>query len=155
MKRAFFAFALLAALVPFRVGSSSATFVAASANPNTTFSTASDFNTVAVALTDPGSPLRATVALAATAASDRGITSVRFQSAPAGTSTWTDACTDSAAPFTCDFDTTKVADGLRDVRALALDAAGYTPHLRRREPPDRQHRAGHEPDRPGHTADRH
>jgi chitinase len=126
VKRALVALALLGVLVPLRVGASSATFVAASANPGTTLSTAADFNTVAVALTDPGSPLRGTVALAATAASDRGLASVRFQSAPAGSSTWTDICTDTVAPFTCAFDTTTVADGSRDVRALALDKAGYT-----------------------------
>ena len=124
MKRALLALAVLAALIPFRVGSSTATFVAASANPGTSFSTASDFNTVAVALADPGSPLRGSVTLSATAASDRGIASVRFQTAPAGTSTWTDVCTDTVAPYGCTWETS--GDGLRDVRALALDAAGYS-----------------------------
>jgi hypothetical protein len=126
VKRLALALAFVAATVPLGVRSSGATFVAATANPSASFSTAADFNTVAVALTDPGSPLRGTVTLAATAASDRGIASVKLQTAPAGTSTWTDVCTDTVAPYSCAFDTTSVADGLRDVRALATDAAGYT-----------------------------
>ena len=118
--------ALVAALLaPGAVRPSAATFTAASANPGASFSTSSDFNTVSVALADPGTPLRGTVRLSATAASDRGIAAVAFQSAPAGSTTWVDACTDASAPFACDFDTTGVADGLRDVRAVATDRAGY------------------------------
>ena len=49
-----------------------------------------------------------------------------FSTAPAGTGTWTVACTKTVAPYTCTFDTTTVADGLRDVRAVATDSAGYT-----------------------------
>jgi hypothetical protein len=65
------------------------------------------------------------VTLQATASSDRGIDHVTFQSAPAGTTTWTDACTATAAPYSCDFDTAGVADGSRDLRAVAVDQAGY------------------------------
>ena len=126
MKRAIVALLAFAALVPAGVHSSGATFVAATANPGIQLSTAADFNTVAVALTNPGSPLSGTVTLSATAASDRGIVSVLFQSAPAGTSTWTDACTDTSTPYSCSFDTTSVTDGLRDVRAVATDSAGYS-----------------------------
>ena len=118
--------ALLVAAVPAGITTSGATFVASTANPAASFSTAADFNTVAVALTDPGTPLLGTVSLSATAASDRGIASVRFQTSPAGAGTWTDACTDTVAPYTCSFDTTAVADGLRDVRAVALDNGGYS-----------------------------
>jgi hypothetical protein len=126
VKRALLALVALAGLIPVGIGASSATFVAASANPNATFSTAADFNTVAVTLNDPGTPLRGTVALTATAASDRGLASVTFQSSPAGANTWTTACVDSVAPFTCDFDTLSVADGVRDLRAVALDTAGFS-----------------------------
>jgi hypothetical protein len=118
--------ALLVLAIPAGITTSGATFVASSANPAASFTTAADFNTVAVALTDPGTPLRGTVALSATAASNRGIASVRFETSPAGAGTWTDACTDTVAPYTCSFDTTSVADGLRDVRAVALDSAGYS-----------------------------
>jgi hypothetical protein len=125
VKRILAALMLTAVLLPAGVTRSGATFVAATANPGATFSAATDFNTVAVALADPGSPLRGPVAVSATAASDRGIASVVFQSAPAGMSTWTTACTKTIAPYTCTFDTTGVADGLRDVRAVATDDAGY------------------------------
>jgi chitinase len=117
---------VLAILLPVGMRPSEAAFVAASANPGAVFTAAADFNTVAVVLADPGSPLRGSVPVTATAASDRGITSVVFSTAPAGTGTWTVACTKTVAPYTCTFDTTTVADGLRDVRAVATDSAGYT-----------------------------
>jgi hypothetical protein len=123
---ALLALVALAIAVPGRVGASAATFTAVSANPDQTFSTAADFNTVAVAMTDPGSPLRGLVALSATASSDRGIASVTFEVAPSGGGTWTTACTASAAPYTCNWSTTGVADGMKDVRAVALDTAGYS-----------------------------
>jgi Big-like domain-containing protein len=119
-----FAVAALAALVPLHAAASGADFVAASANPGASFATAADFNTVAVTLTDPGT-MRGTVALAATAASDRGIAKVTFQTSPAGAGTWTDACTATTSPYTCAFDSTTTADGLKDVRAVATDGAGY------------------------------
>jgi chitinase len=117
---------MLAIFIPASVTRSGATFVAASANPGAQFTAAADFNTVAVVLTNPGSPLKGFVVVSATAASDRGITSVVFSSAPAGTSTWTVACTKTVPPYTCTFDTTTVTDGLVDVRAVATDSAGYS-----------------------------
>ena len=126
MTRLVLAFAILVCALPLGVRSSGATFVAASANPGARFAAATDFNTVSVSLADPGTPLRGAVTLSASAASNRGIASVTLQSAPAGTSSWTDACIATTAPFSCSFDTTKVADGRRDIRAVALDRAGYT-----------------------------
>ena len=107
------------------MGSSGADFTGNSQSPGNTFAAAADFNTVAVSITDPGTPLRGTVALQATASSERGIERVRFQSSPAGAGTWTDMCDDTSAPYTCNWNTAGVADGLRDVRALAVDQAGY------------------------------
>jgi hypothetical protein len=104
---------------------SGADFTASSPSPANSFAAAADFNTVAVAMTDPGSPLHGTVGLQATAGSDRGIERVRFQSSPAGAGTWTDVCEDTTAPYACDWDTAGVADGSRDLRALAVDQAGY------------------------------
>ena len=115
----------LAALAAGGASLSGADFVAASPSPGNSFASASDFNTVAVTLADPGTPLRGTKTLTATASSERGIDHVTFQSAPAGTSTWTDACTANAAPYTCSWNTAGVADGSRDVRALGVDQAGY------------------------------
>jgi hypothetical protein len=78
-----------------------------------------------VATTDPGSPLSGVVTLAATASdADSGVASVRIQTSPAGAAGWTTACTINVAPFSCRVDTTKLADGLYDVRAIAIDVAG-------------------------------
>jgi hypothetical protein len=117
---------VLAVLLPVGVRPSEAAYVAQTANPDSVFSAAASFNTVSVALANPGSPLRGNVTLTATAASDRGIADVVFQTSPAGAGTWTTACTATTTPFTCTWDTTAVADGLRDVRAVATDDAGYT-----------------------------
>ena len=116
---------LAAIVVAGSVTASGADFAASSASPDNAFVAAADFNTVAVSMTNPGTALRATVALAATASSERGIDRVRFQSSPAGAGTWTDACEDASAPYTCDWDTAGVADGSRDLRAVAVDQAGY------------------------------
>jgi chitinase len=98
---------------------SGATFVASSTNPGNTFAAAADFNTVAVSLADPGAVVHGPVTLTATASSDRGIDHVTFQRAGA------DVCTDATAPYTCEIDTTAVADGPLDLRAVATDGAGY------------------------------
>jgi Bacterial Ig domain len=115
---------VLVALLPVRAAASGADFTAATANPGTSFATAADFNSVAVGLTDPGANLHGTVTLSATAASDRGIATVAFQTSPAGANTWTTACTTATAPYACGWST--AADGLYDVRALATDTAGYS-----------------------------
>jgi chitinase len=120
------ALTLLAILLPVGLGSSQAAYVAQSANPGQVFSSASSFNTVAVTLTDPGTPLRGIKMLNAVATSDRGMSSVTFQTSPAGANTWTTACTASSSPYSCAWDSSTVADGLRDVRAVALDSAGYS-----------------------------
>jgi chitinase len=117
---------VLAVLLPIGLGRSQAAFVAGTTNPGSVFSSAASFNTVAVTLTDPGTPLRSTVMLNAVATSDRGIASVVFQTSPAGANTWTTVCTDNVTPYSCSWDTTGVADGLRDIRAVATDTAGYT-----------------------------
>jgi Bacterial Ig domain len=78
-------------------------------------------------LTNPGSPLSGTVTVSGTATdSGSGIASVRFQYAPAGTTTWTDACSDATTPYSCSWVTTGLTDGLYDMRALATDNAGNT-----------------------------
>jgi hypothetical protein len=120
------ALGVLVALIPVHAAASGADYTAASANPGTSFATAAEFNTVAVSLADPGTNLRGTVTLSATAASDRGIATVAFQTSPAGANTWTTACTASTAPYSCAYATTTTADGLRDIRAVATDTAGYS-----------------------------
>ena len=126
MRRAALMWAALAAIVACAgVATSGADFTAGSQSPANAFVTAADFNTVTVSMTDPGTPLRATVALQAAAASDRGIASVQFQSSLAGAGTWTDACLATVAPYTCNWDSAGVVDGPRDLRAVAVDQAGY------------------------------
>jgi hypothetical protein len=125
MKRALLWLGLAALAAGSSVTGSGADFVAAGKSPGNAFGTAADFNTVAVRLRDPGELLRGTVELEAEASSERGVAHVRFQTAPAGTAGWADVCTDTAAPFTCELDTAGVADGARDLRAIAVDQAGY------------------------------
>ena len=105
---------------------SGADFTAGSAHAKTTFGTATLFNSVAVSVTNPGTPLRGTVAVNATATSDEAMASVRIQRSPAGAGTWTDLCTDTVAAYSCSWTTTGVTDGLYDLRAIAVDALGYT-----------------------------
>ncbi|HZQ04091.1 MAG TPA: Ig-like domain-containing protein, partial [Gaiellaceae bacterium] len=76
-------------------------------------------------LTDPGPSLAATVPLSATGAdAGSGVASVAFQRSPAGTGSWTTIGTDATAPYSLSFDTTGVADGQYDLRAVVTDAAG-------------------------------
>lgn len=79
----------------------------------------------AVTMTDPGSPLSGTVTLAASASdTGSGVANVRFQYSAGGVGTWTDACTATAAPYGCGFQTASVANGLYAFRAIATDVAG-------------------------------
>ncbi|MBE7326005.1 signal peptidase I [Nocardioides sp. Y6] len=70
--------------------------------------------------------LSGTVPVSATATSGVGITSVRLQVAPAGSSTWTDLCTRTAAPWSCVWNTTRVANGQWSLRAVMVDGLGRT-----------------------------
>jgi hypothetical protein len=84
-------------------------------------------NTVAtVSVEDPGAFLSGSVPVTATASSSAGIASVRIERAPSGTTTWTTLCTAGAAPYSCTWDTTTVADGLYDLRAVMTDSLGRT-----------------------------
>jgi Bacterial Ig domain len=125
VRRSLACLALVLLVAGFGVRASGADFTGASSSPGNAFAAAADFNTVAVSVADPGAVLRRSVSLAATASSERGIATVRYQTSPAGAGTWTDACVASAAPWSCAWDTTAVTDGLRDLRAVATDGAGY------------------------------
>jgi Bacterial Ig domain len=125
VRRSLACLALVLLAAGFGVTRSGADFTAGSSSPGNAFAAAADFNTVAVSLTDPGALLRGSVTLAATADSERGLAGVRYQTSPAGAGTWTDACVAASAPWSCAWDTTGVTDGLRDVRAVATDSAGY------------------------------
>jgi hypothetical protein len=47
-----------------------------------------------------------------------------MQYTTAGGSSWTDICTDSTSPYTCSLDTTTLAEGLYDLRAISNDGLG-------------------------------
>jgi hypothetical protein len=76
-------------------------------------------------ITDPGTPLRGAVNVDATGTDGgSGVANVKVQRSPAGAGSWTDICTDTTSPYSCSFDTTGVADGLYDLRAVTTDSAG-------------------------------
>jgi len=78
-----------------------------------------------VMLGDPGAFVRATITLTATPAdAGSGVASVTIQRAPNGMSTWTGVCTVTTSPYSCTLNTTGLADGGYDLRAVATDAAG-------------------------------
>ena len=103
---------------------SGADFTASASSPGNHLAAAANFNTVTVSLADPSATLQGTVALTATATSERGIASVRIQSATAGSNSWSDICVRSSAPYQCNWVTS--GDGHYDLRAVATDTAGYT-----------------------------
>ena len=77
-----------------------------------------------VSMEDPGAYLNGTVSLIADANSTAGVKTVEIDRAPSGTTTWTPVCTTSVSPYTCSFDTTKVADGFYDFRAVLTSNLG-------------------------------
>ncbi len=99
---------------------------------NTATSTAVTGRTVAnvvstVTLADPGAYLRGTaVALNATTTTNGTIAKVVVQRSPADAGTWTDVCTDTTSPYSCTLDTTRLADGDYDFRAVLTDTQGGT-----------------------------
>jgi hypothetical protein len=84
----------------------------------------------AVTMAALGSPLNGAITLSSSSATDTGgsgVASVKYQLAPTGTTTWSDACTGTTGPsFSCSFDTSTVAEGFYDFRAVATDNAGNT-----------------------------
>jgi signal peptidase I len=82
-------------------------------------------NTVSsVSVEDPGAYLTGNATLTAAANSTAGVGSLRIQTSPAGTNTWTTRCTMAAAPYSCVWDTRSVPDGQYDFRAVLTDGAG-------------------------------
>jgi hypothetical protein len=116
---------LLSALAP--VQPSGAEFVDQSSNPGNIISVAGDLTAPTATVSDPGSPLRGTIGLSGDATdSGSGLASVTLQHRRSGEATWTDVCTDTGSPYSCSLDTTALADGLYDFRALATDNDGNT-----------------------------
>src|SRR5262249_28497579 len=74
-----------------------------------------------VTLADPGANLSGTVTLNATVTGS-GATKVVFEYRVAGANSWSSIGTDTTYPYTASFDTTKLADGVYDLRATVFDA---------------------------------
>ena len=79
-----------------------------------------------IVMNDPGPYLSGTVTLTATASSTAGVASVRIQGRPAGTTVWSDVCTDTSSPYSCSYNTRAAPDGLYDMRAILTDGLGRT-----------------------------
>jgi chitinase len=84
-----------------------------------------DNYTLSVTLDDPGAmsgsePLTATASNAS-----GGINHLKIQHRAAGATTWIDLCTGTANPRTCNLDTTALAEGDHELRAVVRDGAGH------------------------------
>lgn len=106
---------------------SSAMYTAQSVNGTSAASAAADWTPPTVAVADPGT-LKGSVTISADAAdAETGIASVVLQFRATGsTGAWTALCTATAAPYRCTWNTTTVADGGYDLRAIATDRSGYS-----------------------------
>lgn len=86
-----------------------------------------DTGAPAVELAHPGDHIRGIITLQADAADAvSGVERVRFYYSPHGQDAWVEACADTVSPYTCDLDTTALANGRYDFRAVAIDRAGNT-----------------------------
>ena len=115
---------VVVAVIVCGTASSGANYTASSTNVQG-FTAASDFG-VHVTMNDPLSPRRGTVNLSATVTETNGgtITAVVYEKSPAGTNTWTTACTPSASPWSCNWVTS--GNGTYDLRARATNNNGYS-----------------------------
>jgi hypothetical protein len=86
---------------------------------------AADWTPPTVALRTPGTTVGATVTLTAEASdAGSGVRSVTFEHRQAGA--WVVLCADATRPYECAWDTAALADGPHDLRAEAVDNAGYS-----------------------------
>jgi hypothetical protein len=107
-------------------GFSSAAFTSTTGNATSTVSAAVDWTPPSVTMQNPGSPVKDTVTVSATASdAQTGVKDVTIQYLAPGASSWVTVCTTNAAPYTCQWATKVLADGGYDLRATATDNAGY------------------------------
>lgn len=117
---------LVALAVAGTTWSSGATFTS-STTSRATVGAAADYYPPTVAVVGPGATSTGTVTVSATAAdSASGVVRVVLEYAVSPSGAWTVLCTDTTAPWSCAWDTTKVADGDYRLRATAHDAAGFS-----------------------------
>ena len=101
------------------------------------------------------SPLRNTVPMTATATDlGSGIADVKFQYAPTGTTSWTDACTDASDPYTCSL--SDHGHQRRDLRPARARHRQHGEHAGVGDPDThaRQQRPHGDADEPGHGRER-
>jgi chitinase len=100
-----------------------ATDVAGNTATSATVRTTVDNQAPTVAMTDPGSRITGTKTFAATATDAlSGVAQVVIEYSTG--STYSTLCTVAAAPYSCSYDTTKLANGTYSFRAVATDKAG-------------------------------
>jgi hypothetical protein len=112
---------LVAAGLP---GFSSATFTASTTAP-AGVSAAADWTPPTVSMSPPGT-VSGTVVVTASAQDQRSTVAAVTVQRSTGGSAWTVVCTDATAPYSCSWDTTTVADGGHQLRAIAVDSHGNT-----------------------------
>ncbi|MFC4138054.1 MULTISPECIES: Ig-like domain-containing protein [unclassified Microbacterium] len=106
---------------------STAAYSSSSTNAPSTASAAADWTPPTVSVQAPSTALKGAVTLSAVAADgETGVKSVALSVQAAGADTWTPLCTATAAPYSCTWNTSAVPDGGYDVRAVAIDNAGYS-----------------------------
>lgn len=119
--------ALCALVILGAAGFTSASFTSTTSNAGNTFRAAVDWAPPTVSLASPGTPVKDTVTLTATASdAETGIRDVVIQYLPAGGSAWTTICTAAIAPYSCAWNTTTVTDGSYSLRAIATDNAAHS-----------------------------
>jgi chitinase len=78
-----------------------------------------------LSFTDPGAYLRGTVTFNASASdSGSGLSNLKIDYKTTAASTWSSVCSAATSPLSCSVNTTGVADGSYDLRAVATDVAG-------------------------------
>ncbi|WP_043498392.1 Ig-like domain-containing protein [Georgenia sp. SUBG003] len=106
---------------------STAAFTSTTTHAPSTVVAAPDWTPPTVSLRTPAVPAQSTVTLTADAADgETGVASVTIEHLAANGSSWVTVCTVSTEPYSCGWDTTRVADGGYSLRARATDRAGYS-----------------------------
>ncbi len=121
------ALVVLGLVIRFGPVSFSAAMFTNSSQNSASVGSAVDWTAPMVDIIDPGDAIRGTVTITIDASdAETGINNVVLSWAPTGTTTWTNICTDSSSPYTCNFVTTGIADQDIDLRAVATDNSNYT-----------------------------
>lgn len=118
----FLALAAVLSFLAVTAAPSSATFTDRSAN-TATVTAAVDWVAPTVSLGPLTSPARGVVTVGVAAQdAQSSVARVAVEVRPTGAAAWSPLCTDTTAPFSCSWDTSRTADGSYEVRAHAVDA---------------------------------